>query len=77
MPPSRKTTQAVDEMLERARRREEEELLRAKLQTDELLQKYGGQLLLRAVASSLIDIGDASSGPVVGRVIRELAEVEW
>lgn len=46
-------------------------------QIEGILQQVGGEMLLKAVAAALISVGDASNGPVVGRVINTLADVEW
>jgi hypothetical protein len=44
---------------------------------EELLVFHGGRDFLRGVGQVLINVGDASGGPCVGRAIKELADVEW
>jgi hypothetical protein len=42
------------------------------------LQDYGGEMLLKAVAVALLEVQESGhTANIIGRVINQLADVEW
>lgn len=48
-----------------------------KVKVEDLLQEYGGELLLKAVGEVLQNVSGSFVAPSIGRVIYEISEIDW